>query len=84
MIVRGRFDYRKFYFTKLETQAELISDNDAIANCIGFTAAMDQLTFSEAEYQNKKAQDTPRNLCGTDGQANFLESGGEEGGSVRD
>jgi hypothetical protein len=26
----------------------------AVANCIGFVAAMDQITFSEAEYQNKK------------------------------
>jgi len=31
-----------------------ISDYSAIANRIGFTAAMDQMTFSGAEYQNKK------------------------------
>lgn len=35
-----------------------ISDNTILANRIGFVAAMDPVTFSEAEFQTKKARRT--------------------------
>ena len=34
----------------------------AIANRIGFIATMDQITFSEAEYQNKKRKTRRENF----------------------
>ena len=39
---------------------------------------MDQMTFSEAEYQKKKRKTRPRDLSGTKGQADSLEAVGEE------
>ena len=44
-----------------------ISDITVIVNRPGFVATMDQITFSEAEYQAKKRKNTPRDISGADG-----------------